>query len=744
MATVTPLASEEHPLKPLTDLWLNKIESAKKDKHEKFGKYADEAMKFFDGPHDWMWAADYATGGGGFLDESAQNDLPTFRMTVNRVFEAVALFGPALYHRNPQVLCTPKHFPEIAPESMGLFPQMDQQAAQYWQHIDFQRQAAYAVKETHAGLQQHYLNWLQHESDKKTQAQRAINEAIIKGMSTLWTEMYSPDGTEYKYPRSVYVSVDDIVIDPDAEYWEDVQWIARRCVHPVFEVEREYGLEPGTIKGHYSSKENQSYHRATGKASKNKGKSHDLIEYWQVYSKSGIGHRLNEETDRDWKKKFNFDMLGDFTYCVIAKDVPYPLNMPSEAVHNAVATGDSEELFMRAQWPIPYWTDGGWPMSRVHFYEKPKCVWPISLIKPAIGELRFVNWCMSFLADKVAASATTYVAMLKSAGEDIQRQVRGGMGPYTVVELSEVASQGGTRSIRDIISFLDAPSFSIDIWNMVSEVLEMIDKRTGLTDLIYGLTGSQMRSATEAEVRDANTTVRPDHMASQVEDWLGEVACKEMQAARWLLDGRAMTPVLGPLGAQVWEQQILTQEVDRVVRDFDFRIEAGSARKPNKNNRIRQLTEFGQVALPMLQQFATMGQTGPYNAYMQDWAAANDLDATPYLVQLPPPPEQQGPSPEELEVQKLQMELQMKQTELAVKQQEAQMNMEVKQHDMVIDQQDAQQELKQDQAQHKQEMEQSKEMHELDLKLTKEKAKADAKIAEKKANAQAKEKPSGD
>ena len=89
----------DHPFKPIVSQWMEKIKRAKKQKHERFGKYADEAMKFFDGSHDWMWKGEYAKGSGGFLDKRTQGALPTFRMTVNRVFEAVALFGPVLYHR---------------------------------------------------------------------------------------------------------------------------------------------------------------------------------------------------------------------------------------------------------------------------------------------------------------------------------------------------------------------------------------------------------------------------------------------------------------------------------------------------------------------------------------------------------------------------------------------------------------------------------------------------------------------
>ena len=135
---------------------------------------------------------------------------------------------------------------------------------------------------------------------------------------------------------------------------------------------------------------------------------------------------------------------------------------------------------------------------------------------------------MSFLADKVAAASTTYVAIAKAAGAEIQDQIKSGLGPYTHIEISDLFGQ----RISDVVSFLDAPSFNVEIWNMVSQVLQLIDKRTGLTELIYGLSGpTQIRSASEAEIRNQNVSIRPDDMSSQVEDWLSNCAMKEMEAA---------------------------------------------------------------------------------------------------------------------------------------------------------------------------------------------------------------------
>tara|TARA_Y100001936_G_scaffold57706_1_gene56766 strand:- start:3806 stop:6079 length:2274 start_codon:yes stop_codon:yes gene_type:complete len=752
---------------------MEKIKRAKDQKRERFGKYAKEAMQFFDGSHDFMWKGEYAKGDEGFLQKGVKGALPTFRMTVNRVFEAVALFGPVLYHRNPTIQVTPKVLPKIEPAMLGVDPQ-DQQSVQQAQQVIYQQDQQDFTKRNYAKLKEHYLNWLQQETDKKEQARMAINEAIIKGMSFLWTEMVQAQGSAIRKPRSVYVSVDDVVIDPDAQYWDDVQWIARRVVQPLWKVEREYGLED-RIRGNKSSANKQAEIKAKNREdseSKRKGESYDLIEYWQVYSKGGFGNRLRKGgITKDIEENFDYEQFGDFCYIAVCDDCPFPLNMPPE-----VLTADPEEMFMRSQWPIPFWTDGGWPFSKLHFYEKPKEVWPISLIKPAIGELRFVNWCMSFLADKVAAASTTYVAIAKAAGAEIQDQIKSGMGPYTVIEISEIFGQ----RVSDVVSFLDAPAFNVDIWRMVSEVLDLIDKRTGLTELLYGLSGgTQIRSATEADVRNQNVSVRPDDMASRVEDWLSHCAMKEMEAAEWSLSGQDVQPILGDVGALIWEQRIQSQEFERTVMDFDYRIEAGSARKPNKTNRVRQLNEFGQIVMPMLQQFVQMGIDQPYNSFVRDWAKANELDAEPYLINMAEIKQQeeqaqQGkPNPEEqaqqmqqqmqqqqmqMEQQKMQMEMQAKQAELQIKQQEMQMKKaesEAKQEEIrakqrqgdesariaatksqiesqkiQLEQQIHIQEMRQDSEKHQQEMAQERERHQMELEFMKAKSEAERRKAQ--------------
>jgi hypothetical protein len=618
-------------------------------------------MNFFDGPINWMWkdirdthskVRQEATGSDhkGFLAPDA--NLPRFEMSVNRLFEAVSLFGPALYAQNPTIAVTPKQNPEVSleayyaadPQAQQLLAMMpaaqagavkDQAILQTLQlmHDEYgqvvqQEQQRDTVVGTHALILEHIANYIQHEGSKQAEARMSITEAIITGLGLLECHIESPPGGGPKIPCSYHRSYKDLVVDPDAVYWRDVKWIAIRTCEAINVCEAKFRLQPGSLKGHYATKTavvDQKARKKTHGGKQLQGMSHDIIEYWTIYSKNGAGQHLKlRENDAAVP---GLEVLGDYVKLVIADNVPYPLNLSPEVL----ASGDVELIVEQASWEVPYWddymNDGGWPIVRLGFYHKPNCIWPVGLAKSCIGELRFVNWCMSFIADKVSAGQI-YVGVLKEAAEDIRQQLLSGRGPFTVIELERISGM----KLQELISFLQAPSFGIDIWKMVAEVNQQIDKRLGLTELLYGMSSKQMRSAAEAQYRHENVNIRPDDMAKQVEDWLTRSSVREIQALRYTCDYEDVLPIVGPTAAQVYAEQILTQDVTTIVRDFHFEVVAGSSRKPNKETKIAQLTDMGQYILPVIQQAMLVGVTRPFNAYMKAMGRAMDFEVDEFLL----------------------------------------------------------------------------------------------------------------
>ena len=654
-----PELGTNNPLKPIASTWLAKIESARKAK-SLFDADAKEAMLFFDGHGAGAWffqGGSSMTRGASLLSRPAP--APAFRMTVNRVFEAVKLLGAVIYNRNPVRTVSPRKYPVIPPEMVGVNPQGFQADPMTGEPIPDPNvqafiEASHAVEEDHqrkgviAKLLETYLNYTPNELDLKTHSRLAVDEGIIKGMGVWWCEAMEfpnvPPAEPTLVVGSFSDSVDNLLLDPDAQTIEEIQWCAKKCVLPIDQVARQYGLSRDDLKGSLESYEASSREGERGyKQARRVGKTNDLVTFYKIWSKCGFGDRLKGTNKED---RGIFDPLGDYCYIVVAKGVEYPLNVPPSVLTEAAdEDGVPAGLRVKAAWPIPFWSmPNGWPFTALAFHRKPNTLWPMSHIKAGIGELRFLNWAISFLATRIAVSCETLVGVSKAADEDIKQQI---LAPsengFKIVEISEALG----KSVGDIISVFQQPGVTRDMWDIISAVAEMFDKRVGLTELTYGLSRQQMRSAAEATVKGQAINVRPDDMAAVLEDAMSMLARKEAIAARWLLQPKDVVPVLGPLGAQAWEMHLSSNsalDVGAIGREFDYRIEAGSARKPNKDTKIAQMQQAVQTLAPLLSNLATgAGIVGPYNALMADWADSLDIDANKYLLPPPPPPPPPAP-----------------------------------------------------------------------------------------------------
>lgn len=498
----------ENIFRPIKKAWFDKLKIAKDHKKSEFGDDAAEATKFFDGPYDWMYGPMAQTKGSFALGSEDAPPRTTFRMTLNKVAELVQLYGPALYHRNPHREAEvrqhePYPFEMMQPppeaqqtlEGMMAMQQMQQQAQEMGAEEEKRRAAAGLLKEC--------LNFTPNELGLAEHSREAIDEALITGMGVLWHETLQPPGAKYKFAGSFYDSVDNLLIDPDMKSIRHAKWIARRCVAPKREVEEEYGLKPGTLKGDMESFARQAetsdpsyeYFRA-------RGDTNDLTVYFKIWSRMGVGHRLHKEFDPGLKANAEtFDRFGDFTYQVLCDDYPYFLNAPEEAVNKE----GMDDMFMRFQWPTPFWADptDPWPFSPLCFHKRPGKVWPMSHVKPGLGQLKFMNWVLSFLADKVKNTSRDFIATLKSADQELKNAIMSG-GDLTLLEFD-----GPNKRIGEVIQFLQHQPMNRDILEVVQLMEQYFDKSAGLDELMYGQSSRQMRSSAEAQIKEQAKQIRP-------------------------------------------------------------------------------------------------------------------------------------------------------------------------------------------------------------------------------------------
>jgi len=641
MATSLPESS--NPLRQIVATWCKKLKSAERYK-KPFNDDAKEAANFYDGETNWMWRDAYASGERGFNRGIAP---PAFIMQLNKCFELVEIMSSVIYARNPVRTVTVMQPPDIPLGPMGL----DEPLGQDGQPSMEQMQIIQAVKaedderesrQIAATLLNKYLDWTAVELDLKKQARKVVDEAMIKGGGVFWTELVvldtsdSSENPEMRMVGSFYDSIDNLLIDPDFDNEDDSLWCARKCTRPLDEVAATYGVPVEDLKKHLdSSRPHQLSKEPSGKKKRTKDQSNELVTFYKVYSKTGIGDRLK---DHPKETKGLFDAAGRYCYLVICEGVDYPLNLPPEVMEEPVdeTLGIPQSVLTRTSWPIPFYVDPkGWPYTMLAFHRKPNYAWPVSHIKPAIGELRFLNWAFSFLATRVATSCETVVAVQKAADETLKTQLlEPSEGGFKILELSELLG----RRIDDVVSILNMPPVNNDLMTIIEAVMDQFAKRTGLSDLAYGWTRSSLRSAAEAEIKNENVSIRPDNMANEVENCMSTLARREALASRWLLEPQDIAPVLGKMGAAAWAQHIARKDIVSLTRELLFRVEAGSARKPNKAGRVQQMQLAVQTLGPILSQLAGAGTPDPFNALMKDWAESLDIDATPYLLPPPPPP----------------------------------------------------------------------------------------------------------
>lgn len=630
-------------LRGLVSAWQNKLRLAWGSKKKEFQDDADEAMRFFNGPYDflysWRGMSSSTTTSGGFgSDEEIAS--PTFRMTVNKVAELVQLFGPALYHKNPIRKVNPRKPPLLPIQVLGDPADPNVQAAfqQMVQQVMQQRSSDGA----RGALLECYLNYTPAALDLKTESRWAIDEAIIKGRGVLWTDTYHPAGAQLTMVGSFFDTVDNLLIDPDAEKLSQARWIAQRCVAPYWDVEREYQLPPESLK---SKATLESFGRqaevsadADGDYQRKRGQTNDLIVYWKIWSKMGLGGRLLGVPEN---LRAPLEAFGDFCYLVLSEGCHYPLNLPppySDAIMDQepmIAAAAQQAAAEKVQWPTPFWADDAWPCTMIDFHPIPRRIWPMSHIKPAMGELKFLNWAFSFLAGKVRTASRDFLAIMKSTSEELKERITTGPD-YTVIEVDQLHG-----SIDNMVKFLQHPTFNPEIYKVIEGVTVNFERRTGLTELMYGSSSKQIRSAEEASAKQEFTSIRPDDMANKVEDAMGEAARKEAFGARWHVKPQDVVPVMGPIGAQWWGQLVTASDPAELLHQLEYRIEAGSTKKPNLARDSENMkTAMQTLFMPLWQLAMQSGNVGPVNALLTAWAKSIDLDVSQFLL---PPPQAQPP-----------------------------------------------------------------------------------------------------
>lgn len=705
--------------RPIVQVWEGLLRRGKESK-KLFNERSAQVESFYSGGAGAMWEQSYMAR---FMGSPTAIQPPKFKITMNVAFEHVALLGPLLFWEMAERKVRPHRTLQLDPMAVsGGDPQM----AQYFEQLAQQQAAEDARNEMRARVLEHMLNYFQRElpgGGLSKHSELAIFEALTKGAGFLRTDDYKFPFSDKTLVGSTFVSADDILVDPDCRdpLWNTARWVAIRHVSKYYEVEEHFGLPSGSLLSYARlSTANAAYQFGSPVVNTTPPSvTKDAVEWYEIYSRAGMGNKL-AGTREVILPEFDQARGDDFAYLCICPGCPFPLNLTGRDLVQDYAT--PEFVKQQTDWPTEYWRDNKWPVSMLSFYpHNGVSAWPEPPLAPALGELTILNILISAYVQQAYENRQQIIAHMKGAIENLPQLLQS-----TVSPLSLELIPGIHKSVNEVVQFMQRPEINNDIPETIQFVLELLEKRTGLSDMLYGgNAGANPRSATEYQGKMDTVNIRPEHMQKKVAAWQSEVADKEVLCAYIHVKAADIADALGPFGVVAWDELITNESPESILRGSKAFIEASGIRRPNKAKDMMDLQGMQQYLMPILAGYMTQtNDPGPLNGFIKSLGEAGEIETDGFLFPEPQPnPQMEQQQQAELakleaETRKLDADAQKTMAEAEnvgsdnetkildhqLKQQTAQQQMDLKERDAQLKAETKQQELQHKQVAHEQDM----------------------------------------
>ena len=475
------------------------------------------------------------------------------------------------------------------------------------------------------------------------------SDGLLTGRGCLWTQAYTFPGSQRTLTGSFWVSVDDILIDPDCRdvTLADARWIARRHRSHAWQIEKMFGIPEELLRKNSSTFSANATPGVSGTSTRdmaaNKDAKGDVIEWWEIYSRAGCGEKMcgNKSIDPLFDQE-----LGENVYLCICPHLDFPLNIPAKDFDLLTI----QDLIDATEWPTPFWKTNEWPLSNLDFVPRDgKDPWPLAPLAAALGEMTALNIMVAAYIQGCYENRQSLIAYLEGAVTDIDKILRSEQSPLPIPIKSDLQ-----KPLQDLIHFMNRPDINGDLLRGIEFMLHRVEQITGLSELLYGnSTGGVARSAADANARQSNVSIRPDYMSKQVASWQTAVANKEKICAFYHVKASDISELLGPVGSEVWTQLVEQEPDDSVLMNMQCYVEASEIRKPDRAGDFSNMQQITQTVIPVLASHATTtGDYEPLNAFMSKLGESMEMDLTSFAIPSQPP---QEPDPEQ---QRIQQEMQ--------------------------------------------------------------------------------------
>jgi len=468
----------------LSAMWGRYLEAGLKAKRE-FNRTAADVDDFFEN-------ADQRKSFESLEVKKAISLKGAIASPVNLAFQIRGWIGPGLYHRNPTRTVTVR--------------------------------TTDGVLRALARVTERYLNFTPNECGLAKESRRGIDEALLAGRGVLYTGL----DPVTKLVTSWCVSVDDLVIDPDARRPDDAFWIAYRRRIPLWQAKKEYGeparelvadrISDASIARYGVHGDGTEERRSVDDERLELGGTNDMVTVYEVYSKMGLGWR-GHGVPEEYR---NHDEGSPYRKIVVALGHKRPL--------------------LETSWESPLYLDRDWPFALLDLTPTRNKLWPVSLMGAAMPHQKAINVGSTMWGAKVKSHARSIFFVRKGLPAATKDLIA--CGPIdTLVELGE---DGEMLDARQAIQKFDPGPISPEIEKNIRFHEEQFGATTGLLPILKGGGFEQQsRSATESDIKDRNARSRVTDMSERVEDWHTLAARHEGIMVRLDLDAEEVERVVG-------------------------------------------------------------------------------------------------------------------------------------------------------------------------------------------------------
>jgi len=591
--------------------WLERIENAKKARDYYFG----EVARTIDILYNRSYKDVYLVSENDLVEgEASWPEIDTFyKPKLNKIHEFLALMVPTVLTKIPRRVVMPRlqHIPARLVEAGASDPS-----------------GLRTVRDIAAWMLEVYLNYTVQETDLTYEARMAVQEALLYGRGMLWSEVI--DAGNRTLVTSSFDSWRNLLIDPDAQLLRDAGYIIRRRRMPKWQAQARLGLPDAVLESLADSldPEDRRAHET------------EIVEYYEIYSRIGIGHVLAGPEDEDLGELWTaLESMGQFCWLAIADGVEYPLNLRPDM--NLKTEGEFRQAL---EWPLPLYGDvtDPWPVTFLDFYPCADNPWARSPLEPGIPFLAFLDHLYGYIMSRVRWDAKVIVAAPRGLQIDLdtmQESIR----DVEVVYVDEDQIVDMAKAIVPI----EIPPMKPEILTVLQIINRAFEQAVMLDPMMYGLPGeTEPRSAFESRRREAHLSTRPKDMADTVEKWMSRVSRKEGILTRLYVGADTIAPLVGeplPVGevgeipagplTRIWIEQINTDDPLLAVSEYEYSVATGSGRRhdPAYMSQVAQAVAqmYGTLAL---QEAYQTGNVRPFNKIVEMLGRILDVDLSEFML----------------------------------------------------------------------------------------------------------------